>query len=355
MKSEEKTLSEEIIALGYAGRRIAVVTDTHVAAIHAEGLLQELRQHFDTVLLITLEAGESHKNLATVQQIYEALLQGHFDRRDLLIAFGGGVVGDITGFAAATYLRGIAYLQVPTTLLAMCDSSIGGKTGVDFSSYKNMVGAFYLPKLIFRRPEFLKTLPERELRSGLAEVVKYGLICDAAFFVRVREALRGRDFLTLLKEDDETAASIIEDSCRYKTEIVEEDPTETGKRAILNFGHTIGHAIETLSGFTLLHGECVAIGSIAAAHISMQRELLQVQDYERICSAFADMDLPVTLTGPADRYTRQEILRVMRSDKKADGDAIRFILLKGIGQAVIERDVTEEEIDAALKVIGVGV
>ena len=355
MKGNEPSLSYHIEQLGFSGRRIAVVTDETVASLYAESIEHELNRITKTILRIVLKAGEEHKDLTAVQQIYKALMEAHFDRYDLLIALGGGVVGDITGFAAATYLRGIAYIQVPTTLLAMCDSSVGGKTGVDFGSYKNMIGAFYMPKLIHIRTEVLKTLPYREIRAGLAEVIKYGLICDETFFVKVLDALRGRDFLTLLEEDPGTVDAVIADCQRYKQTVVDEDPTEQGRRAILNFGHTIGHAIETLSGFRLLHGECVAIGSIAAAHISMQRGLLPADAYDRIVAAFTGMDLPVKLDGAHGVFRKEEILHVMRSDKKADGDVIRFILLGGIGNAVIINDVTTEEINAALDVIGVGV
>lgn len=353
-QGEEQPLSHYLQLLGYSDRKIAVVTDDVVAPLYADAVVRELGQITDTVRLIVLPSGEDHKHLGTVHGIYEKLVEAHFDRHDLIVALGGGVVGDIAGFAAATYLRGIAFAQVPTTLLAMCDSSIGGKTGVDFDAYKNMIGAFYMPRLVYMHTQVLKTLPERQLKAGLAEVVKYGLICDEAFFARVVRATENVTFTQLLETDAAEAVGIITESCRFKKEVVEEDPLENGRRAILNYGHTIGHAIEKLSGFQMLHGECVAIGSIAAAFISKKRGMLSEEAYERIVTSFQKMGLCFSPAAFHVTIRQADVIAVMKSDKKADGNTVKFILLNGIGNAVIATDVSEEEILDALTQVGVG-
>ena len=353
-KGEEQPLSYYLQELGFSKRKIAVVTDDCVAPLYADSILRELNQITDTVRVIVLSSGEENKHLGAVQGIYEALLHEHFDRHDLIVALGGGVVGDIAGFAAATYLRGIAFVQVPTTLLAMCDSSIGGKTGVDFESYKNMVGAFYMPKLVYMHTQVLKTLPERQLKAGLAEIVKYGLICDEAFFTRVVNATSDRSVSSLLELDASKVVSIITESCRYKKEVVEEDPLESGRRAILNYGHTIGHAIEKRSGFRMLHGECVAVGSLAAAFISRERGMLSGEEYDRIVTSFQRMGLRFWPATFHVTIRQADVISAMKSDKKADGDTVKFVLLNGIGNAVIVKDVTEKEVLDALTAVGVG-
>lgn len=205
-------------------------------------------------------AGEESKTLATVENLYEFLIQNKFERRDMLAALGGGVVGDLTGFTAATYLRGIDFIQIPTSLLAQVDSSIGGKTGVDFRAYKNMVGAFHQPKLVYSCAETLKTLTEQQYISGLGEIIKHGLIKDIAYYHWLKEHKEA-----ILSRDTQTMIEMIEVSCRIKKEVVENDPEEAGERALLNFGHTLGHAVEKLMNFTMLHGECVAVGMHGAA------------------------------------------------------------------------------------------
>lgn len=353
-QGEELSLSYYLQDLGFSDRKIAVVTDDVVAPVYADAVIRELQLITDTVRLIVLPSGEENKHLGTVDRIYEMLIREHFDRHDLIVALGGGVIGDIAGFAAATFLRGIAFVQVPTTLLAMCDSSIGGKTGVDFDAYKNMIGAFYMPRLVYMHTQVLKTLPERQLRAGLAEVVKYGLICDEAFFTRVAKAAGEASFSQLLQTDATEAVGIITESCRFKKEVVEEDPFENGRRAILNYGHTIGHAIEKLSGFKMLHGECVAIGSIAAAFISKTRGMLREEAYDRIVTSFHKMGLCLNPAAFHVTIRQADVLLAMKSDKKADKGTVKFILLNGIGNAVIATDVTKNEILDALREVGVG-
>ncbi|MBQ9512042.1 MAG: 3-dehydroquinate synthase [Lachnospiraceae bacterium] len=350
---DELPLSSYLKELGFQNRKIAIVTDETVGALYGESIRMEASVISNHVRVIVLPSGEEHKHLGTVHKIYDMLLEEHFDRHDVLIALGGGVVGDICGFAAATYLRGIAFVQVPTTLLAACDSSIGGKTGVDLNGYKNMVGAFYMPKLVYLHTQVLKTLPARQVLSGLAEVIKYGLICDGAFYERVVNALRGRDFFALLENEPEEAVYLITQSCRYKKEVVEEDPKEEGRRAILNFGHTIGHAIEKVSEFSLLHGECVALGSIAAAFLCKERGMIPEEAYAKLKSDFASISLPVSLTSLDRNMNRDAVLNAMRSDKKADAGKIKFVLLEGIGHAVVCDDIKEEEVVSALREIGV--
>ena len=252
------------------------------------------------------------------------------------------MVGDTTGFVAATYLRGVDFVQIPTTLLAQVDSSIGGKTGVDFDQYKNMVGAFYMPKLVYMNVSTLKTLDDRQYYSGMGEVLKHGLIKSASFYEWI---------LDNIYEIHDRNLDILEDmvykSCTYKKIVVEKDPTEKGERAILNFGHTIGHAIEKAKNFELMHGECVALGCIAAAYISWKRELLSKDEFYEIRDMFVPFNLPITI----EDIDPEEIYNLTTSDKKMEGDKIKFILLKKVGKAMIDTTVTKEEIIAGINEI----
>jgi len=259
-----------------------------------------------------------------------------FERRDIIIALGGGVIGDMAGFASAVYLRGIRFIQLPTTLLSDTDSSIGGKTGVDLESYKNMVGAFHQPSLVYINVSFLKSLPKREFASGMAEILKHGLIRDSAYY----EWLINR-FNEINALDTAVLLEMISRSLEIKSRVVEEDPTEKGVRAILNFGHTIGHAIERYMDFKLLHGECVALGIIAASYISYERGNISREEFYEIRDMFLPFNLPLTLDADADSA---EILRITKLDKKMDSGHVRFILLKKVGEAVIDTTVSDEEI-----------
>lgn len=343
------TLAAEIAGAGLHPGRICVVTEDHVAPLYLDEVKKALEPTGAELFDVVLNAGEEHKNLFEIQKVYEYLIRSGFDRKDLLVALGGGVIGDMTGFAAATYLRGIRFIQVPTTLLAEVDSSVGGKTGVDFDQFKNMVGAFYQPKLVFMNMSLLRTLPPEQFSSGMAEAVKSALIADDAFF----------DFLeanasAIRNGDPESLQHVVHSSCRIKSGVVEQDPTETGLRAILNFGHTIGHAVEKLSDFSLLHGECVAIGMAAASLISNRRGMLTDDETDRIRRVIRAFDLPLSVgdaTAGTMRthaslpaITAEDILRATKSDKKMENGHIRFILLSGIGHAVIDRTVTDEEI-----------
>ena len=337
-------LAEQVCALQVEGRKICIVTDSQVGPLYADQVKKELEKVCRRVTVYTIPAGEAHKTLDTVRGVYEHLILEHFDRKDLLAALGGGVVGDLTGFTAATYLRGIGFIQIPTTLLSQVDSSIGGKTGVDFDSYKNMVGAFHMPRLVYMNLSVLKTLPERQFASGMAEILKHGLIKNEGYFqwlLDEKKAVCGLDMDALL--------TMIEESCKVKRAVVEEDPTAQGDRALLNFGHTIGHAVEKLKNFEFLHGECVAIGSAAAAYLSMRRGMITKKELERICEGLRVYGLPTGTTG----LDAQAVLKTTKSDKKMDAGSIKFILLRRTGDAYVDRTVTDEELlDAIQWILG---
>ncbi len=335
-------LKDEIIALGFKGRKIAIITDTNVEKLYVGEVEKALSDDFDSIVTYAIPAGEEHKNLDEIRKIYDFLMERHFDRHDLLLALGGGVVGDMCGFVAATYLRGVAFVQIPTTLLSQTDSSIGGKTGVDLGGVKNMVGAFYMPKLVFINIEVLKTLDGRQFASGFAEVMKYGLIKNSDFYMWLID-----NMYEIEEKDPETLIYMIKKSCDIKRLVVEKDPTEKGDRALLNFGHTIGHAIEKYKNFELHHGECVALGAVAAAFISWKRELLSMDEYYEIRDMFVPFGLPISVTD----IDEDEVIRLMHSDKKADSGNIKFVLLKKVGKAVLDKTVTDDEVRAALKEI----
>ena len=329
-------LPEMLEALGYqSGQKVCIVTETNVAPLYADEVKRLLAAHFNTVIVHTFPAGEEHKNLATVEGLYETLIRHHFDRRDLLVALGGGVTGDLTGFTAATYLRGIDFIQVPTTLLSQVDSSIGGKTGVDFLQYKNMVGAFYQPKLVYMNLSTLKTLPSEQVVSGMGEIIKHGLIKDAAYY---RWLTEHRDAIPALRPD--VTEEMIYRSCQIKRGVVERDPKEKGERALLNFGHTIGHAVEKLSGFSLTHGACVGLGVIAAAYLSMRMGNLTEEELDGIRRCFSSFGFATHVTG----LSVPDVLAATKSDKKMVGNQVKFILLASIGNAYICRELTDEQI-----------
>ena len=257
------SLPELLAGQGIADRRVCIVTESNVAPLYLDEIRNQLDGKCKELISIIFEAGESQKNLDTVKMIYEKLILAKFDRKDLLVALGGGVTGDITGFTAATYLRGIDFVQIPTSLLAQVDSSIGGKTGVDFDSYKNMVGAFHMPKLVYINVSTLTTLSDEQFISGMGEIIKHGLIKDSAYFDWLIE-----NHDRILARDKDVLMEMIRVSCNIKRVVVENDPTEKGDRALLNFGHTLGHAIERYLDLKLSHGACVGIGCCLASVIS---------------------------------------------------------------------------------------
>lgn len=332
-------LWEELEELGAAGRRLCIITDSNVDRLYGEEVLACIQGRCLKAVKYVFPAGEENKNLDTVRDAYKFLIEEGIDRRDMLLALGGGVVGDLTGFAAATYLRGIDYLQIPTTLLAQVDSSVGGKTGVDFDAYKNMVGAFKMPRLVYMNLAVLKSLDDRQFFSGFAEVMKHGIIKDAVFYAWMIEKM-----YEICERDLDTLEEMVMRSCAIKKLVVEKDPTEQGERALLNLGHTIGHAIEKAKNFELFHGECVALGIVAAAYISWKKELLSMDEYYEIRDMFVPFCLPISVEG----IEPEEILRLTKSDKKSEAGTIKFVLLKKIGKAVIDRTVSDEEILAAV-------
>ncbi|MFA9459301.1 3-dehydroquinate synthase [Thiohalorhabdus methylotrophus] len=322
--------------------RAVLVTNETVGPLYARQLADGLEAAGVTLLdRIELADGEQHKTPATLEQVYDRLLEARADRKTAVIALGGGVVGDLAGFAAATYQRGVPFVQVPTTLLAQVDAAVGGKTAVNHRLGKNMIGAFYQPRVVLADTDSLGTLPDRELRAGFAEVVKYGLIRDPAFFAYLEEHAQA-----ILARDPEALSEAIYRSCRNKAEVVAADEREADQRALLNLGHTFAHAIETGTGYTdWLHGEAVAAGMVMAAEVSRRAGLLSESDTQRITALLKASGLPVK--GPADLAT-DRYLEIMGVDKKASGGAVRYILLEGIGRAFMTAEVPEAVVREAI-------
>mgnify|MGYP002623446254 CR=1 FL=1 len=335
-------LAGAIDKLSFKNRRIAIITDSNVSPLYGKMVEKELKSVGSQVFIYEIAAGEENKNLDTVRELYGFLISKHFDRHDLLVALGGGVVGDITGFAASSYLRGIAFVQIPTTLLAQTDSSIGGKTGVDYKGYKNMVGAFYMPRLVYMNISVLDSLSERQFASGFAEVMKHGIIKDQEFYFWLID-----NMYEIGERNHKILMQMVKKSCEIKRDIVQRDPTEKKERALLNFGHTIGHAIEKARNFELYHGECVALGCIAAAYISMKKGLIETGTCYEIRDMFVPFNLPISV----ENVDPDEIVKLVKSDKKMDNNTIRFILLHDIGDAFIDTSVTDDEIKEAVKEI----
>jgi 3-dehydroquinate synthase len=324
------------------GRRCAIITDTNVGKRFAKTAYESLVKAGFEPSLITVPAGETAKSLKSVQACYDQLADQRLERNSFIVALGGGVVGDLAGFVAATYLRGIAFIQVPTTLLAQVDSSVGGKTGVNLKAGKNLVGAFYQPRLVLCDFSTFKTLPEREFRAGLAEVIKYGIIYDAKLFTRLE-----RDLPKLLQREPKTMADVIARCCEIKADVVSQDETESGLRAILNFGHTIGHAIENSSGYgKYLHGEAIAIGQVAAAKLSREILGLPEPDVDRIRDLFRRAGLPTQIKLTPAQHAK--LFTAMRLDKKVAGGEVKFVLAKRIGKVVWGQRVPERLIDNVL-------
>lgn len=320
--------------LGFKGKA-AVVTNPLVSELYASELLNGLKGSGFSPFLVTLPDGEEYKSLEVATTVYDALIENRMERNSPIIALGGGVIGDMAGFVAATYLRGVPYIQVPTTLLAQVDSSVGGKTAVNHPKGKNLIGAFYQPRAVFIDPEVLKTLEAREVRAGLAEVIKYGVIWDAEFF----GFLEANSEAILGLGGELTRA--IERSCEIKAEVVGEDETEQGIRAILNLGHTFGHAIEALSGYgTYKHGEAVAMGIVMASRLSARLGLFDESGAVRVERLVASVGLPVE---PPD-FPAEDWIESMRHDKKVADQVIRFVLVNRIGTVCL-KEVGEEELE----------
>jgi 3-dehydroquinate synthase len=326
--------------------KVMIVADSAIARRYGKPLLGGLKKAGFLAHLIVISSGESSKTLAQTGKLYRALAREKFERASWLIALGGGVIGDLTGFAAASYLRGIPFIQVPTTLLAQVDASIGGKTGVDIPEGKNLVGAFYHPRIIWIEPALLKTLPARHWRNGLAEVIKYGAIRDAQLF-----ALLERKIEKLVQGYSRDWVPIIRRCALIKTEVAEKDPYETkGLRAILNFGHTVGHAIEAAAGYRdYLHGEAISIGMFVGGLLSEELSGLSSLDRIRLGTLLTKAGLPARVSRP---IPREKLLQFLARDKKAQDGAVRFVLLKKVGQAVSGRSVPSGALADALTPFG---
>lgn len=330
-----KYLEDEISDLGFVGHKLCIVTDSNVAPLYLDGIKTILGKKFGKIFAYIIPAGEEHKTLDNIKMLYEYLILNKFDRKDCLIALGGGVIGDMTGYAAATYLRGIDFIQIPTTLLSQVDSSIGGKTGVDFNSYKNMVGAFHMPRLVYMNLSVLNTLSDDQFACGMGEILKHGLIKNKEYFVWCMEHAE-----KILERDYDTLLYMIKESCKIKRDVVEKDPTEKGDRALLNFGHTLGHAVEKLKNFEMLHGQCVAVGCAAAMKLSAMRGNISEAQVKYAEGCFVRFGLPIRATG----ITADEILEISKSDKKMEAGKIKFVLLQDIGNAYVDKTVSDEEL-----------
>lgn len=343
-------LGEQLLAQGIkAGTKVLVVTNPVVDQHYGKQALDSLQQAGFEASTLVIEAGEDQKTPATVGLIHDACFARRLERGSLIVALGGGVVGDMAGFAAATWLRGIAVVQVPTTLLAMVDAAIGGKTGVNHPGGKNLIGAFHQPRLVLIDPVTLATLPEREFRAGMAEVIKYGVIGDAALFDEL-EAAAGRNpesgLASLEAVGAELLQSLLERSAAAKAKVVASDEREGGLRAILNYGHTLGHVVETLCGYgTWLHGEAVAIGMVAAGELSLGRGAWSEEDQRRQRTVIAAAGLPQRWPDLAS----DAVLSCLQGDKKVRDGRVRFVLPTGIGAVQIRDDVDAEAILAALE------
>ena len=325
------------------GARCAVITDAHVGPLYLASAVQSLEKAAFKPVAISVAAGEPAKSLENMRRCYDQLAAQRLERKSFIVALGGGVVGDLAGFVAATYLRGIPFVQVPTTLLAQVDSSVGGKVGVNLKAGKNLVGAFYQPRLVLCDLATLDSLPEREFKAGLAEVIKYGIIYDAALFKILEKQMPA-----ILRRDRKLLARVIARCCEIKAEVVGQDETESGLRAILNFGHTIGHALEAISGYgKYLHGEAISIGQVAAARLSTQVLGLPESDTNRIRAIFLAAGLPVSVE--LSKKQKQKLFEAMQLDKKVSAGEIKFVLAKSIGEVQYGIQASQTQVEEVLR------
>ncbi|SEF43418.1 3-dehydroquinate synthase [Eubacterium ruminantium] len=321
-------------------KKCLIVSDSRVASHYMDAILRVMEGNCKYVTTYIFPEGEASKNLDVVRKIYEKLILEKFDRNDFIAALGGGVTGDMAGFTAATFLRGIDFIQIPTSLLADVDSSIGGKTGVDFDSYKNMVGAFHMPKHVYINTNTISTLDKAQFRSGMGEVTKSALLRDAEFFDWLEEnSSRINSF------EPEVIKEMIYKCNLIKKDVVEKDPTEKGERALLNLGHTLGHALEKYMEFKLLHGECVSAGTIMASFISFRKGLISQEDHEKIIKVLKLFGLPKV---PAD-IDIERVISYTKNDKKVQDGKVKFILLRSIGEAFISKEVNDEDMAEAMR------
>jgi 3-dehydroquinate synthase len=339
--------SGRLIGARLGAARCGVVTDENVAGYYLEALEAALQHDVEYVGATVLRPGEKSKSFRELEPLSERLLEMGLERGDLVVAFGGGVIGDLAGFAAAILRRGVRFVQIPTSLLAQVDSSVGGKTGIDTPQGKNLIGAFHQPSLVIADPNMLKTLPEREMRAGYAEVAKYGLLGDAEFFAWLEKNWHG-----VFAFDVDPLSHAIETSVKAKAGIVGRDETEVGERALLNLGHTFGHAFEAWCGYSdrLLHGEAIAIGMCLAFRFSEVLGSCSKGDAERVVAHFQEVGLPTRVADiPGDKPDVQMLLRLMRQDKKVQHGKLTFILARGIGSAYIAHGMAPERVTTFLE------
>jgi len=335
------TLGERIKELNL-GKKIMVVSNPEIFDLYGEITIKSMEKAGFTVNYHLIPAGENYKTLEYLAQIYDSALQFTLERNSTLLALGGGVVGDMTGFAAATWLRGINFIQVPTSLLAMVDASVGGKTGVNHPHGKNLIGAFYQPKLVLIDPTVLKTLPDREFKAGMAEVIKYGVIWDKTLFTALEEA---QNIDSLINFDGVLLNEILVRSCQAKADVVSQDEKESGLRAILNYGHTIGHVIESLTNYeTFVHGEAVAMGMVVAGNIALEMDLWKKEDAQRQNLLLEKAGLPTTIP-PLEI---ESAITYLQNDKKVKAGKVRFILPTAIGKVIITDQVSSDLVRSCL-------
>ena len=319
---------------------ICIVSDSNVAPLYLAQVLDIFKQTSSNVCSFSFEAGEASKNLDTVNMLYEHLIIKRFTRNSLLVALGGGVVGDLTGFAASTFLRGIDFIQIPTTLLSQVDSSVGGKTGVDFKGYKNMIGAFYMPRLVYMNLETLNSLDDYNFACGMGEVIKSALIANKNLYQWLKDNRN-----SIIDKDYECLAHMVSECCKIKGHIVEIDPKEKNIRAYLNFGHTLGHAIEKLSDFKLGHGQCVSLGMVCALYLSEKLNYISSSEVDDAINVLKSFDLPVKVSD----ISIEDILTASKSDKKMTNKKIKFIILKSIGEASAYLDFTDDDLKQSIE------
>jgi len=320
---------DSIIKKNISGKKFAIITNPTVNKIYGQTLVDSINSLDNEIIVLEVPDNELSKSLKYVEKLFNELVSNNFDRDSCIIALGGGVVGDLAGFVASTYMRGIPFIQIPTTLLAQVDSAIGGKVAIDLKQGKNLIGSFYQPRFIFSDVETLTTLPEDELKSGLSEVIKYGIILNRDFFQFLEKNMN-----KILQKDIDILTNIVTQCSKLKTMIVEDDEKELGKRAILNFGHTFGHTLETITNYTKYsHGEAISIGMIFASNLSLEIGMIQSGEYDRIYNLIKEAKLPVS---PKEKHNVNHFLELFYSDKKVKEGKLRFILTKKIGNVIIE-------------------
>lgn len=325
-----------------APKKLLIVTDTNVARLYSEDVETVLKNAGYDTMVYAFNAGEEHKNMVSILGICSACIEHKLDRKSMIVALGGGVVGDMAGFAAAIYMRGIRFVQIPTTLLSQSDSSVGGKTGIDFAESKNILGAFHQPKLVYMNVNTLKTLPKEQFISGMGEVIKHGIIKDADFFEYL---IKNADNIKNL--DTDTLIYMAKVNCGIKAKVVEYDEKESGLRAILNFGHTIGHAVESAYNFTMTHGACVGLGMIAASYIAYKRKMISHDDLKRIETMLDTYGFSCRVELPDN----DNVWEFMQKDKKKLEGQLKFVLPVKIGEVMQTTDVTKEEVYSAFDYI----